>query len=237
MFTLIRKDLLLNRVPIIGNAIVVLAVYAIVVLVNTTSPRPVRFRDWLDSLAAASVAGICITCAIAAVYGGVAFAQERRERSANFLAMMPLRRRPILISKLIVSWALLLSFVFLNTIGLSIVVLLMSQTEYYYHRPLVWREIQELVFAVVTGGAITFMLFGVAWLFSVLLESPSVAACIAWGAATMVNLTIVLIVQHFEYPEQQRDELAVLLCSSFSFVIGVGCFILGTIHYLTRTEP
>lgn len=238
MLTLLKKDVMLNRVPIAGNAISIVAIYAILVIVMLSSPRPIRAIDALDYIGAAAFLGICLTGAIIAVYAGVAFAQERRERSANFLAMMPLRRRPILISKLIVCWTLPAGFVLLNGIVLAIVFVLQGQTDRLPNAPpVVWRVLWEMFLVVLTGVAMAWMLFGVAWLASAISESPSIAACIAWGALAMVNLTIILIIQRLDYSDRERNELTQFLCSTVSFAIGMGCFILGTCHYLTRTEP
>lgn len=236
MLALLKKDLLLNRVVIVGNLIAMLGIYVVAVVVTLTSRHPIPARMWFEAFYRASIGSICLTCAMITVYAGCIFAQERRERSANFLAMMPIRRLPVIISKLIATWSPALLFVLVNSVvfmGALILWTLKQPVEPYVYR----NTFVSLIQSVIVGGAITLMAFGVAWMCSTFLESPIVSAGIAFGVTLGANVLITMIVMNSELPTLTRDELAWTLCASISSLIGIGTFVLGTLYYLRRISP
>jgi hypothetical protein len=124
---------------------------------------------WLSSdMRTAAEMGLLFVVLAAAVFGGSAFALERRERSADFLAMLPVKRRRIIASKLLVSFALLGSF-----LAVEMGVLRCSD----FVRS--WETFPDLLMATFNFAAAGIAIFAIAWLLSTFLSSTAIAASVA----------------------------------------------------------
>src|SRR4051794_18081308 len=109
MLALLRKEWRLSRLPGGGGSVLMLAFYAIALskLLFDNHPGTHTFDAYLGVLGAGAVYGMMLVAFMASVFGGVAFSVERRDRTAEFVAMLPVSRVAIAVSKLLTSAACL----------------------------------------------------------------------------------------------------------------------------------
>jgi len=160
--------------------------------------------------------GILTTVLMAAVFGGMAFAVERRERWADFLAMFPVSRSQIVLSKLVVSVAFL-GFT-------STVVYWLCLVAQYLAHPFPQFLGPD---AIAEFASCMLMSFGVAWLCSSFLSSPAIAACTSIALLVLVTLSA----EAFDHKYVHIAELAI------PAVTGSVSFVAGTAYYLRRVPP
>jgi len=227
MMALIRKDWRQNQVAIVGSAVMLGFIYLLAIYSILFQTNPDRPRDVPEIIIGFSLAGFWITALMGAVYGGTAFALERRERSADFLAMLPTTKTRIILSKLIVAAACLLLMWLIN----FMVMLSVSRTYIPFKG---WTNVDEII-AMTTAGAV--MTFGVGWLFSSLLTSPAIAASISIGASPVILILTCLFVAPWYRPDTFSDELAYCYAAWCGLFVGVICLVAGTVCYLWRVEP
>jgi hypothetical protein len=233
MFALLKKDWRLNAVPIFGGTLLVATPYIVVLLAELSESRRDRGRYLADNLRIAAIMGTILTVAITAVFGGAAFALERRERSADFLAMLPVARRKIVLSKAI--------------IGAGCCAALWAINFFAFHEadahatpgpahPITTYGI------VICAAEIMIPAFGIAWFASVFLSSPSIAACIAIGAVVLLTvfellLPMLLFALLDQWLSEHSDGWTVIPMIALPPVCGIIFFVAGTLHYLRRIEP
>ncbi len=130
--------------------------------------------------------GLALTFLAAAVFGGLAFAAERRDRSAGFLAMLPVPRWQVIASKLGVAAACLLTLwgVYAAAIYYD---LLQIRTLY----PGYVQADTPAFNALWNAAAAAVMAFGVASLLSSAMVSPAIAASVSI-AVTMVSMELAI---------------------------------------------
>lgn len=232
MTWLVWKDFRLNRL-IFGVGLFLLVLPYVIPIIatwyQTGSPFPGNAQS-LGSrdLLASSIWSLWLLQVTMALVGGNAIACERADRSAEFLAYLPVPRGRILASKLLV----VLGLVALIWIP-NLAVLAMTQAPAEFGNT---RLLQELMLPAATG--LTF--FCVAWLFSAILQSPTFSVCLGLLAPIIAGVCIAIILDH------QRDgsnpsaqvfrwyhDLYLGLCLSLS----VASFVGGTFYYLRRVEP
>src|SRR5882757_114466 len=107
IWTLVRKDWRVFRAPTIASLLLFVGPYASALIYWAATRDSVsdfnRMRELGELLLAAAFAGIWLAAAMSAVFGGMAFALERRERTSDFVAMLPVTRWQILTSKALLS--------------------------------------------------------------------------------------------------------------------------------------
>ena len=109
MNALLRKDWRLYRPTVIGCLVVLAGVYLVGILpLLRDDPRAGPY-DAPRQVVNVALLATAVTAAFAAVFGASAFAVERRDRTAEFLVMLPIGRARILASKAAVSAAFLLT--------------------------------------------------------------------------------------------------------------------------------
>jgi ABC-type transport system involved in multi-copper enzyme maturation permease subunit len=222
MIVLLRKDWRLYRGPIVGGIFLVFLPYVIlgiVLLVHCVAFGLSPNLNPFDTLYHVANAALVMTALTAAIFGGVAFAQERRDRWAEFLAMLPVRRYEIVLSKIILSggilgapWSISAQIVLATAPG---------------------AETIDVLLLALTASA-SMMAFGVAWLASSFLSSPAISVGIAAVA------TIACLVWPSFFPAQIEKMSDVQLASVLiECTLGMGavCLIAGTIHFMRRVEP
>jgi ABC-type transport system involved in multi-copper enzyme maturation permease subunit len=222
MLTLLKKDWRLNAVPIYGGTLLVAVPYLVVALALLFQTDHYRERYWADDLQIAAILGTMLTVAVTTVFGGVAFAQERRERSADFLALIPVSRLKIIASKTIIG-VLLPAILFAANFyaacksGLSIT-----------FNP------RGTPFMYLLTADIMLFAFGVAWFFSSFLRSPSEASCIAIGSVLALVVTGFLS-GRWAAGITDLDKIVIVYSTPAS--IGLSFFAAGMYTYLRRVEP
>lgn len=172
IWTLIRKDCRVFRAPIIAVAFMLILPHLITLYDRwATYANPMGPSYFDRTLAGYAEVGLFMATIMCAVFGGAAFALERADRSAQFLAMLPVTREQIVVSKMIVTLGVLVAMVAINLLTLYL-------TERQH--PPFWL-IDERPVAVFLASQP--LLFGLAWLLSTRLRSATIAASIALGAA------------------------------------------------------
>ncbi len=224
MRALLKKDWRLFRPTIVGSLVVLASIYLIGLL-------PLLWEDPLAGpfgrprqvlIVALLAAGV--TAVFAAVFGASAFAVERRDRSAEFLAMMPVSRMRILTSKAAVAAAFLLTlwvihltaaFLAINQLGTAA----RDTTEYAY------------AFAGVAAG--TAMMFAVAWLFSAFLTG----AAIPFGLGFGITVASAELVRRLIENLGLHGHAFVRAWLVWSCAAAVISFVTGAVHYARRVAP
>jgi ABC-type transport system involved in multi-copper enzyme maturation permease subunit len=109
MNALLRKDWRLYRPTVVGCLVVLAGVYLIGVLPLLREDPKAGPYDKPRQVVNVALFATGVTAVFAAVFGASAFAVERRDRTAEFLVMLPVSRTRILASKATVAAAFLLA--------------------------------------------------------------------------------------------------------------------------------
>jgi ABC-type transport system involved in multi-copper enzyme maturation permease subunit len=231
---LMRKDWRLSRATVVGLLIMNVVSYCLGLTVylwdkyTTVVSTPYRaghavtynvqvggrLSGYMDS---AAEMGLLFMMLAAGVMGGAAFAFERRERSADFLAMLPVKRSRIIASKLLVSFVVLGSVLAIET-G----VLLCS----HFQRQ--WETVPELLLATSSFAAAALAAFAMGWLLSTFLSSTAIAASVAILLTCFVSFWFDVMSQHtmtWVMPPEIALSVAVIL------------ILVANMYYLRRVSP
>jgi ABC-type transport system involved in multi-copper enzyme maturation permease subunit len=222
ILSLLKKDFRLNRVPILGGAALIFTPYLIGFITYFSVRESFGITKIRNSLVSCPAIALVLTDAIAAVFGGAAFAYERRERWGDFLAMLPVARINSILSKCIVSLLFLLPVWAINLYAFD-----------WLLRP---NQEAEMVALFMVSIAVMLMCFGVAWLISSFYSSPAIAACSSIGVGLVCALLLGGTAVPFSFPSWQA-EWVYLIQAGVCAAIGLASFAAGTIYYLLRTEP
>lgn len=226
MLTLLRKDLRLNRFPIIiAIALMLLPYFAAAIMAyRVYSPEWPSIATVADYLATAAVFGLMLSIATGAIAAGNSVACERLDNSAVFLACQPVSRLQCLSSKAILI-GILIGGVWLVHCGVFLVIapcLDRDSSPYMNLNNPVLFAASALVVAV-----------GVGWLGSIMGRNPSMATCGGLGAAFLVPWLV--YVGSF-WISISPDGLVVLI-RVVQWIGGVTTGIVGSCIYLRRVEP
>lgn len=235
---LLRKDWRVYRTVIAGAAILAAAPYVILLLLQWAFPMPSgnTRQTYLDTALNAATMGFILTILMSAVFGGCAFAVERRERSAEFLAMFPVKRSSIALAKLIVSAVCLAS---MWGVHLAVIALLNRYGVLAGGR----IDFVDVLYQHATGvyAVLLVMSFAVAWLFSSFMHNASLASIYAIGGSIAALFAIGLMIQRFVNSSgaTQSARTAQEIHIAYAVALGVAflVFISGTLHYLRRVAP
>lgn len=162
---------------------------------------------------------------------GNAFAGERADRSAEYLAYLPLSRLRRLAAKLLLALGTAVSIWGFNVLVLLVLYFILLVTP--FELPSV-RPDDVLVPAglfVVTG----LVMFSVAWLVSSLQSSPAFAVCS--GLIVPWLLGIALQGAAFLYDPNEFGRIVAIGYTIASLLLAVVCFSIGMWYYLRRVEP
>ncbi len=178
-WVLIRKDRRLYRSAAIATVIFVVAPYLFVVQ---------EFSGFVKIVATlAFPIGMMLLAVAAAMFGGLSFAGEKRNRASEFLAMLPASRLQIVASKLLVSGCYLTLACTIHAAGLCAAMWVdRSPTEDLFQVALL-----SVAWVAVSAGLFIFV-FGMAWLLSTLLDSAAIAAACSLAAMWVIYCLIPL---------------------------------------------
>ncbi len=162
-----------------------------------------------------------------ALLGGNSIAGERIDRSAQFLAYLPVSRGRILASKLLVALAAVPLVWLPNLVVLAIA---------WAFAPAHFTSDVDLLSVLGTIAVTGLTFFCVAWLFSCLLESPTFSVC----AGLIVPLLVMTGIFWVLYLLDVRPEESAVVLGWYwglCLAISVASFSAGTLYYLRRVEP
>lgn len=168
-------------------------------------------------------AGFVWSVLTVASLAGNAIAGERADRSAEFVAYLPLRRSSTLASKL-----------FLHLI--AIVVLLAVNLRMLRQAIVEGDPDSESAFWVGIGLLVLGLLvYSVSWLASSLQSSPALATMIGLATPGLIVLCLLSIDERTEMPGFAN--MFAFRFAMIGFPVAVACFSFGTLYYLRRSEP
>ena len=223
---LVWKEYRANRLVLIVGAALALAPYLILLgLLWGPLRRGAAELSWLLACAAVYSAGISqLTLAL---LGGNVIAGERADRSAEFLAYLPISRARALAAKL----TLVASTAALIWIPNLLIAWLASacipeKMRSLYTVELIGRAIPH---AAITGA----VFFSVAWLLSSILESPTFSVCGGLITPVLIMSAVYMVCWPFGIPEDVLGSWWL----GISLVLAPACFVAGTAYYLRRVEP
>ncbi len=218
MKTLLWKDYRVNRVILIGGLVMLLVPYVLVVPYGLLDPDSNKgMYSWWDVVGRS----VMLSLLTIAFLGGNAFAGERMDRSAEFLAYLPPSRWAIVASKTLL--ALLVAAAIWGFTFLILHAAASVDTE--------WGVPVEVVQAMV--GTMV-MLYGTAWLFSAILTSPAIATCCGIGITAIAAFVITRVGKELGFGT--KVELFGLYSVAAS-ILGLLCYAAGVLYYLRRAEP
>jgi ABC-type transport system involved in multi-copper enzyme maturation permease subunit len=185
---------------------------------------------WLEMFVVSTLFSLIVSQASIAVIGGNAFAGERADRSAEFLASLPISRGASLVSKLLLSLILIVA-IWLPC--LSLMEWLLSQCKIINGPGCdeLWRMVG---YTAVTA----MMFFGVSWCLSSFLTSPMTAVLGGLIAPAILWFGILYIGYLTGNMEEPRFyDFAEVLYGRICLLSAPIPFVVGTWYYLRRIEP
>ena len=239
---LLWREYRLNRLIRIVGAVLMLVPYvgALVLLVAASwaseppaiggpSPSPA-----IVMFGGAALYSIALSLLTLTFLGGNAFAGERADRSAEYLAYLPLSRLRRLAAKLLLALGTAVSIWGFNILVLLVLyfVLLVTPSEVPSVRP---DDVDDVLGPAGLFAVTGLVMFSVAWLVSSLQSSPTFAVCS--GVIVPWLLCIALQGAVWIYDPLQFGRLVTIGVAVASPVLAVVCFSIGTWYYLRRVEP
>ncbi len=234
MKTLLWRDYRLNGQVLSVGAILLLLPYLFVLIVflwpktNALEPDTIA-----EGVAVAAIWSIALSQLTVALLGGNAIAGERADRSAEFMAYLPVSKASRLAGKLSLT---VIVTVLVWGINLLILWGLNKLSLFSFNVP---DNLTPAGYIILTG----FLMFGVAWFVSSMQSSPSLAVLlgIATPLVTVLGLYMVYALGHDLAPEtfdnKGIDRFWEIGFTSISLVLGTLGFAIGTWYFLKRVEP
>ena len=226
---LLWREYRLNRLILATGAVLLLLPYLFVLRALGAHANYV-IRELVD----AAYYSLFLSQLTMALLGGSAIAGERADRSAEFIAYLPLARTRLVGAKL--SLAFLATVVIWGT-NLLVFWTLMSLFPRFQSDPDSSYNFAAFMasdyYIAITG--LTF--FGVSWLISSFQSSTVFAVC---GGLVVPLLIFIGLLMEAESSVQEwtPDEFTVeIWYATICPILAVVCFSIGTWYYLTRVEP
>jgi ABC-type transport system involved in multi-copper enzyme maturation permease subunit len=224
MTWLLWKDYRLNRLIVIVGLMLFVVPHAVALAAAWRLYVVQGISRFSANLLFSSAYSAILSQLTVALLGGHAIACERVDRSAEFLAYLPVSRARILASKLIFALPIVAVVWVPN---LLIYKLAAAELPTWRGTEAMWSG---LGYAAITGA--TF--FGVGWLLSSMLESPTFAVCGGLIAPLVVVIGLQFLGYALDYP---LEEFIKLWYPRVCLTLAAACFVAGTWHYLRRVEP
>ncbi|MCC6699738.1 MAG: ABC transporter permease [Candidatus Hydrogenedentes bacterium] len=202
---LLWKDLRLFGDVFLAGVALVLASYLIAFILVYSDPQGFAWSKVIGGGASLTRFTSILICAL---MGGYAFAREAEDGSALFLASLPANRGRVVASKVLVSFTLVAAFW-----CVSLAVLLVTMRAMGVE----WMGLQMMLVAMTGYISSGLLVFGVAWLLSVFLQSAVGAAFAGLLALAPVYLTQVAARWYFP-----SDSPIFLGWTAVSFMAGAG---------------
>jgi hypothetical protein len=219
MLALMGKDWRTYRAAVIGTVVLGVGPYLLYTLAALVTRPQYGRGDWIVTAAPVSLGAVAI---IAGAFGGMAWAAERTDRSATFLALLP--PTPLLqaVSKLVVAGGWLVAcFMADACVGLVTWTLLGTDT-------LGRNPVDQFLPVVAHVASYGFAVFGVAWASSAVLSSSAISAAIGIVAGFAIALAMSLV------PSEDQRELLWFIASLSAGVLGL---VVGVAVQVRRVSP
>lgn len=225
---LLRKDVRLNGLVLAFGAVALLGPFLLGITHHSYCVWRYGVADW-SYWRLMSLSSLLLSMFTIVMLGASAFAAERADRSAEFLAYLPPSRRAHAVSKAIV------------VLGAAGVIWLVNLLAIYVLGPYVegmsWAETlqayERLGDVLPVFGATSVMLLGVSWFFSSFGPSHALATALGIGAPVVVGVPLGMIDEFYHPPGFDFQMWYNAICTA----AGSAGFIGGIICYLRRVEP
>jgi ABC-type transport system involved in multi-copper enzyme maturation permease subunit len=215
---LLAKDWRFFRLPMLALLITGAGCYA---LVSASMLFMQPGESSPQAISSGAGIAIALTAMIASAFGGMAIAGERADRTSDFMALLPVTRFQMLLSKWLVSLMLLGGSAMFHAFIAFYVLHLDQQTI------TIWSH------GLTLSVGLTFSFFGIAWLFSSFTKSGPISACIAiaitLGSTVLVSLS-------FE-GHNHSEFIVTMTTAATTAAIGMISLACGTVYYLRRIAP
>ena len=222
------KDYRLNRMVFIVALLLLIAPHvmaAVLSMRGVGSDMGQGWPVWVHNFLMSGMTSLVLVQLAAAFIGGNAIACERLDRSAEFLATLPVSRGRKIASKLLVTLVLLALVWLPNFVILGLVVGTHPQPQFFH--------LLGPFLGTVAVIGLTF--FSVAWFFSSLLESPTFSICAGLIVPILIAAGIASAARLLEV-EVSGDFFRWWFCGS-CLVTSAAAFPAGTLYFLRRVEP
>jgi ABC-type transport system involved in multi-copper enzyme maturation permease subunit len=230
---LIWREYRLNRLILMAGLGLLLLPYAMSLVALAWAKYPPKA---LEAFGGAALYSVGLTQLTLVLLGGNAIAGERNDRSAQFVAYLPLSRPRRLAAKLMVTAATVIVLW-----GVNLLVLLIASGANLDLDLDTDPKLCNLVQTVLGYSALMGLVsFGVAWLISSLQSSPTFAVCGGLIAPLVIVMGLHGAVWGLglaTYPGSTFDEFVETGYSTICAMVAVVCFSIGTWYYLRRVEP
>ena len=224
---LVWKEYRLNRVVLVVGATLLVVPHAIALVLawREVGPSIGGASHLSANLLFSGFYSVVLSQLTLALLGGHVIACERADRSAEFLAYLPLSRARILASKITLALVTAALIWGPNLLILRFVAELPEEN----------LEAGPTVCGVLGYIALTgFVLFSVGWLFSSMLESPTFSICAGLITPFLVLMGIQSLAWLFAL---HPGEITGPWYRNTSLVLACACLVAGTWYYLRRVEP
>ena len=218
MFWLLWREYRLNRLILVTGGVLVL-----LPMVVATVFKYDRTTDFYPAWAASTLFGYLTVAMLA----GNAIAGERADRSAEFVAYLPLARWHRLASKLILFLITFIAIWAVTFWGANQLTL-----------PAETAHIVDLRVFVIN----VLVTYSIGWLFTSFLSSPTYASVVAGSSLVVVLLALALVAHILGLPMHQIDnsdahETLIQWYAMIGLPLAIVCFSMGTWNYLRRADP
>ena len=228
MIALLQKDFRLYRAAFVAAGIAVVAPYLLGMIACFYAFLGDPNRQIAGIFEFASMFGVLATIVLAAIFAGCAFSIERRERSAEFLAMLPVSRWQIMLSKILIPAPPLFGIWLIHASAFFLVVTYEGRNE----DP--GPYVSGLFAAYGLSSSAMILAFGIAWLASVFLKSPAISASVAVVA---LIASAFLIGIEYSDPAGRLNVSGAIVFLFFAVVTGILAFLVGILCYVKRVSP
>ncbi len=183
---------------------------------------------WVQDFMVSSMYSLIISQLAIALIGGNAIAGERADRSAEFLASLPITRGRVIASKLLLSLAIV------GVIWIADLSALLCLSTVL---PRFGVRFDGIFEAVGATAIVAVMFFGVAWLLSSFLRSPTFSVAGALLAPLLLWTGIVFVCYLFQISDEKYMRTIAYSYFGLCLALAPVCFAVGTWYYLRRIEP
>jgi len=188
-------------------------------------PNPVLF------VGGAALYSMALSLLTLTLLAGNAFAGERADRSAEYLAYLPLSRLRRLAAKLLLTLGTMVSIWGFNILVLLVLYFILLATP--SAAPSVKPD--DVLIPLGLFALSGLIMFSVAWLVSSLQSSPTFA--VAAGLIAPWLLALALQGAAFLFDPEEFGFIVVIGYAVAALLLAVACFSTGTWYYLRRVEP
>ena len=214
---LLWREYRINRWILVTGSALILLSYLTEVIVNDSDSSDL-FGAWLLG---------CISAYLTvALLAGNAIAGERADRSAEFIAYLPLGRLHIVASKLLL---FLITFAVIGGVAAWTANQVVMPVGLEHH-----VDVRGFVIAIL-------IIYGVGWMFSSLLSSPTYATLCAFCSLVLVSAGVMIVANYLGVPvtdmaNKEAHEIAIRSTAMTGLPVAAICFSIGTWNFVRRCE-